>query len=205
MPFRRVSITAITLLFFGTLIWTFTYGPSKRRYIIPDRTVTVHTAAELDALWHSAGAHGRIAVLFARYLPKKSDGFFFPEIDYLDIAMNHGIVRTAYYVVPDRAWVEAVADNLANPSLIVQPKITDTGYMLLHEGGRIHVVPLSKFIPEQEQEKALVVIDPALWTEQEQSRINGFIRSGQLTTDLVVVINAAKRDLSSASSVPQLL
>ena len=192
MPYRRTWITAITMLFTGTLIWTFAYGPAKRRFVIPDKTVQARSIHEVDGIWNASGVHGRIAVIFARRLNPLGSANALPDGDYLDNAMNHGIVRRAYHIVPDRMWTDVIAENIQNPSLIIQPKIINAGYILLHEGGRIYVEPLSKFIPEQDREKALVVIEPAVWTPEEQARISGFIRSGQLNADLTVIVGEGK-------------
>ncbi|TAN38696.1 MAG: hypothetical protein EPN25_13310 [Nitrospirae bacterium] len=158
---------------------------------MPAKTVTLHSAQEVNDLWHSSGVHGRRAVIFTRHLNKIFSPVLinaFPEINYLETAMRHGIVRTAHYIVPDRIWLEVYEEILANTVLVIPPKKTAVGFLLLHERGDIHVVPFSEYIPDHEREKALVVIEPAAWTPQEQSRINGFIRSGQLTSDLTVII-----------------
>lgn len=189
MPFRSVSISAIIFFFIGVIVLTFTYGPAKRSFVIPDKTIVVRSAGEIESLWHSSGVHGRIAVIFTRHLNQQFSGIAFPEMDYLDTAMRHGIVRTAYYIVPDRFWSDVVLENRAYRKYIVLPKVTDTGFMIFHVGGRIHVMPLSKYIAEQEKEKALVVIEPQVWSQKEYSRIDGLIKSGQLATDLLALIN----------------
>ncbi len=192
MPFRNKTIPAIALFSLAVFIWTFAYGPARREFISQDKTVTVHSARDIEELWRSSGVHGRVAVVFARHLSRPFPANTFPEMDYLDAAMNHGIVREAYYIVPDRMWTQVIAESIENPSIIVQPKLTDTGYILLHEDGRIYVIPLSKYIPDLGQEKALVVIEPAIWSSEEQSRIDGFVKSGQLTSDLTVIVGDVK-------------
>lgn len=188
---RGAGIAAIMLMFAATIVFVSVYGPVKRSYVIPDKTVSLNSARELENLWHSSGVHGRIAVIFTRHLKPDGPVAFFPEIDYLDKAMNQGVVRTAYYVVPDRIWTQVVSENILNQGLIVPPKPTDTGFILLHRGGRIHFTPLSKYIPEQEHEKALVVIEKAAWNQQEHSRIENYFKSGLLTADLVAIIGDA--------------
>jgi len=188
MPFRSLNITAIILFFFGVLVWTFTYGPAKRTFVVPDKTITVQAVSEIDGLWHSSGLHGRIAVIFAHHLNLLSLGSSFPDGSYLDNAMYHGIVRTAYYIVPDRFWSEIVSLNMMAGELIIPLKPADTGFIMLHEAGRIHIMPLSKYIPEQDQEKALVVLEPRVLSQKELSRIDGFIKTGQLATDFIAVV-----------------
>ena len=190
MPLRKVIIPAIALLFFVVLIGTFLYGPTRRIFAEQSRTVTVWSAGEIDDLWHASRVHGRVAVLFTRHLNNQFSGMAFPEIDYLDTAMRQGIVRKAYYVVPDEFWKQVDIETRGWREYIVEPIVTECGLLILHEGGRIHVLPLSKYIPEQE--KSLVVYEPAIWTQQERNRIEGFIRSGQLATDLSIIVGDAQ-------------
>lgn len=191
MPYRSVSIVAVTLFFVIILVGTVAYGPFRRTFVVPDRTVTLRTAAEVDELWHSSGLHGRTAVIFSRHLNQQFSGVAFPEMDYMDNARRHGIVRKVYYVVPDSFWQAVVSENMLRREFIMEPIPTDTGFMILHEGIRIHTMPLSKYIPEQE--KAIVVFEKRVWSQQEQSRIEGFLSSGQLIADLTILIGEAKQ------------
>jgi len=188
MPFRKITLPLLILVFVGVLTWSFVYGPAKRRFVVPDRSVEVASAGALDRLWHATGVQGRVAVIFSRHLDQQFSRGAFPETGYLDTAMRHGIVRTAYYIVPDRFWSEVVLENRAYRNHVVLPIVTDTGFMMLHEAGRIHVMPLSKYIPQPGEEKVLVVLDPDVWSQEERSRINDFMKSGQVVTDLLAVV-----------------
>ena len=192
MPYRTV-VTAVAILFLtGVIAGTFSYGPSKRKFVEPRQSVTVPSAQALTQLWDSTGVHGRVAVIFARHLNQQFSGGSFPEMDYLDKAMRRGLVRKAYYIVPDRAWPQVVSENIAGMrELIVPFKTTDAGFTLLHIGGRINVMPLSKYIPEG-TEPVLTVLEPEAWSPQEQFRINTLFSSGLLTADLQVTIAAGK-------------
>lgn len=187
MPYRTV-VTALVILFLVAVIaGTFSYGPSKRKFVEPRQSVTVPSAQALIQLWESTGVHGRIAVIFARHLNQEFSGGSFPEMDYLDKAMRRGLVRRAYYIVPDRAWPQVVTENIARRELIVPLKTTDAGFTLLHIGGRINVMPLSKYIPEG-IETVLTVLEPEAWSPQEQFRIDTLFSSGLMTADLQVTI-----------------
>lgn len=188
MPRRNITITVITLFCIVTIAFTFMYGPAKRIFIEPSKIVSVRSALELDTIWRSTGVHGRIAVIFVRHLNPQLSGAGFPETDYLDNAMRQGIVRTTYVIIPDSAWPEVVTEYLSNPSLIVPLKTTDTGFMLLHEGGRIHVRPLSKYVPSSGKEQALIVIEQGIWTRLESKKIDDYLRSGLQAADLVVSV-----------------
>jgi len=170
------------------MLLTFLYGPSQRIFVVPEKTADVRSARELEDLWHTSGVHGRVAVLFARHLVSPLAFNTFPEIDYLDRAMNQGIIRKAYCVIPDRLWNEVITRNMESPSLTVKPRFTDDGYTVLRDGGRIQFIRLSGYIPDQSLDKALVVIESALWSPQERARIEGFLRTGQLSSDFVIVV-----------------
>lgn len=186
MHYRSFSITAIVLIFFATAVFIFSYGPSTRTFVMPGKTVAVRTSQELDNIWHTAGIHGRIAVLFTRHMNQEFSNNYFPQTDYIDSAFNHGIVRKVYYIVPDRYWADVAFENSQNRAVVTPLKITDTGFILLHDEGRIQVMPLSKYIPEQE--KSLVVIEEGVWDQQEMARINRLIKSRQLETDLLAMV-----------------
>lgn len=189
MYYRSVSSPAIVLFFLGVAVWSFMYGPANRTFVVPDKTITVQSLNDVDGLWKASGVHGRIAVIFATHLDLLGLGSSYPIGGYLDNALYHGVVRTAIYIVPDRFWPEIERINTMWRAMIAPFKATDTGFILIHEGGRIQIMPFSKYVPGDE--KALVVIEPAIWSEQEQSRINGFIKSGQMVSDLTVIINEA--------------
>ena len=193
MPYRHVTTTAIILFCISAIAFTFIYGPAKRRFVYPEKTLTVHTSREIDDLWHSSGIHGRIAIIFTSHPGHHLSGNVSSEADHLDTALRQGLVRRAYFIIPDRFWPEVVSNDVLRSASIVPAKPTDIGYKLLHEGGRILVMPLSKYIPQQEMEKAVVVIEPAVLTPNENLRINNYFKSGQLTADLLIRIEDATR------------
>jgi len=187
MPHRIIINTAILIFFLGAIAFSYMYGPYKRSYATPHKTISVHSAKELDNIWRSSSVHGRIAIIFARHLNPQFSINGFPETDYIDTAMRHGIIRAAYYVVPDAIWSDVISENLLKNSSMAPLKTTNSGFIILHEGGRINVMPLSKFIPEL-NENVLVVIEEKIWSSQERLKIDNYFRSGLLTSDLVVRI-----------------
>jgi len=191
MDHRSVYNFIIMIFFVCTILFTFIYGPSNRIFVVPAQQLTVNTARELEQLWRSTAIHGRIAVIFARDVKQNSRDNGFPEIDFLDAPLRQGIVRRVYYVVPDRDWSQTVEENMFGRERIVPLKTTDSGFIVLHDGGRIHYVPLSKYIPEG-NEKAVIVIDPAAWAPHETLRIKTLLNSSLLPTDLLISINVRK-------------
>lgn len=188
MSHRKITAIAIILFCIASIIFTFAYGRAKRIFVDQKKSVTIYSAQELNTLWHETGVHGRIAVIFARHLTPQSPDSGFPEMDYLDNAMRQGRVRTTYVVVPDRFWPEVVNEQLYSPKLIVPLKTTDTGFLLLHEGGRIHVMPLSKYIPASGKEMALIVIEQNIWSQQESDKIAAYLNLELQPADLIVTI-----------------
>jgi hypothetical protein len=177
-----MGISAIILFFSGVLVWAFTYGPAKRTFVNPGKTITVKTVGEIEKLWQSSGVHGRTAVIFARYPKQDLSGSDFPAREYLETAMRHGIVRRAYFIVPDKFWSDLVSEMLGRKF-----KTTDNGFIVADDGGRILFMPLSKYVPEGD-EKALVALEPAAWSPQEHLRINTLLSSGLMASDLLVTI-----------------
>lgn len=177
-----MSISAIILFFSCVLVWVFMYGPAKRTFVNPGKAITVKTVGEIEKIWQSTGVHGRTAVIFAHYPKQDLSGSDFPAREYLETAMRHGIVRRAYFIVPDRFWSELVSEMLGRKF-----KTTDKGFVVSDDGGRILFMPLSKYVPDGD-EKALVALDPAVWSSQEHLRISTLLSSGLLATDLLVTI-----------------
>lgn len=185
MTHRIVTHIIILILFGSALCAAFLYGPYQRKYLSTQKTVPVTTGAEMDKLWRMNSVHGRVAVLFTRHLKPQQDGRF-PEVDYLDTALQEGIVRRVYVIVPDSAWVASMVEILQDQSVIIAPKKTDSDNILLHRGGRIHIMPLSQYIPESET--SLVVYEPSFWSEQERQKIEGLLTTRQLDADLVALV-----------------
>lgn len=185
MTNRAITHAIILTLFVIALIVAFAYGPRQIKHLSIRQSVSVATAGELDQLWHANGVHGRIAVLFTRHMKPQQDSRF-PEIDYLDKALQEGIVRKAYIIIPDSVWVTSMVEILQDESVIIVPMKTDSGAILLHRGGRIHILPLSQYIPNAEM--SLVVYEPTFWSEQERFRIEGMLATQQLDADLVALV-----------------
>lgn len=185
MTNRSITHTIIVTLFVSALIVAFIYGPNQRKNTSIRQSASVATAGELEQLWHANGVHGRIAVLFTRHMKPQQDGSF-PEIDYLDTALQEGVVRKAYIIIPDAVWVKSMVEILQDESVIIVPRKTDSDAILLHRGGRIHIMPFTRFIPPTET--SLVVYEPTFWSEQERLRVEGMLATRQLDADLVAVI-----------------
>ncbi|MBI5847135.1 MAG: hypothetical protein HZB31_04175 [Nitrospirae bacterium] len=117
---------------------------------------------------------------------KDTEGFKLAEL-----AMSHGIVRTIFHIVPDNAW-PVVTENLSGRK---NARNTSSGFALIVSEGRINVLPLSHYKPLGE--KSLVVVEPGVWNKQELAQIAHLIKSGDLSTDLVLIIRGSLSDMET--------
>lgn len=184
---RPALTTAIFVFSLGIIAQFSFYGPMRRSYVTPPQAHSVATSSEILRIWEREWIRGRVAVTFSRYLNalETKDA---KDVKVMEQAMNHGLVRTAYHIVPDRAWPE-VHDNFSRWPVVKQ---TDTGLVGLFEDGRVYVMPLSRFTAVTEQ--ALAVIEPSVWTESEKRDIVAKLRSGAVRTDLLTVIRGTPAD-----------
>ena len=200
---KRRALTIVCILLFSFTIYSlsFVYGPLRRSFASPGKSRQVFTSAEIGGLWETEAVRGRIAVLFTRRLNAEETADSDADVKYVYLAMNHGIIRTVYHIVPDGAWPE-VMDNLSRWP-IVRP--VPGGLVAVLENGRVYVLPLSNLKPIDE--KALVVIEPGVWKRAELAHIADLVKGGSVTTDLLAVIRGSSSDLamfcSAASSCEQ--
>ncbi|ABQ24718.1 hypothetical protein [Geotalea uraniireducens] len=112
------------------------------------------------------------------------------SVKYVEAALQQGMVRTVYHVVPDGAWSE-VSEKLSRmPG--VRP--IESGFAILFGAGRVHVLPLSHFTPIQE--KALVVVAPAEWTIDEYGVIVNLIKQQRVPADLLAVLRGSDAEVA---------
>ena len=192
---NRFALNAGILLFsLAVLGLTFLYGPWRRSFVPTPRVVLASSAGDIERLWEKNRVRGRIALYFTRYLNAER-GPDSSEVKFTELAMNHGLVRTVYHVVPDSAWPQ-VRENLAKWPVV---RSTRAGLVAIFEDGRVHVLPLSQFAPIQEQ--TLVVVEPGVWTGDELKQIARLADGGGFTPDLLVVIRGSDEDVKSFGAV----
>lgn len=197
---RRKAFSIVGIMFFfSVLSMTVVYGPMQRTFAAFHRVVSVSSPSEIRQIWDSAGVRGRAAVLFTRHLNGELEGNVFQEDTYIQMAMHRGIVRVVYYVVPDSVWNEVIYENRFS-DWILPHKPTASGFAMLFEGGRVNVLPLSRFWP-QAGEKALVVLEPAIWSKDDLSHIASLIKSKSLGTDLLALVRGSSSDMKIFSAV----
>jgi hypothetical protein len=188
MPARAFTTLAILALAVAAVSVATLYGPARRRYVTPPRVVSVPSASGLYELWEGLGVRGRVAVVLARDLVPAEAVVETEGVAAIGRAMHRGIVREARHVLPDERWTEA-RFNLSQVSIYWPSEV---GFLGAFEDGRVHVLPLSRL--RRMNERALVVLDPTVWSDDELQRI---------ATDLVAVVNGSARDLELLRSALQ--
>jgi hypothetical protein len=194
MPHRRASLAAVLAFFAGVVGLVSVYGPSRRTAFSPPRVVAVASTGELYELCKASGVKGRRAVVFARHLvPAENPHGDSPEVRPITDLMHQGMVREVFHVLPDGAWAE-VERNLPQVSPY-RPR--PPGFAAPVDEGRVNVDRLSRFWPAPE--RAIVVVDPAAWSPTEARSIMGMVQSGQMPTDLLVVLGGTEPDRAAWS------
>jgi hypothetical protein len=194
MPRRPVTTACILALAAGAFLVAFFHGPSRRVYVSPPRAVAIRHPMDAYGLWQASGIKGRIALVFARHLIPAEAVETTADVEAIERAMHHGMIREVFHVVPDDHWPD-VAFGLSLVS-IYWP--TAEGAVGAFEDGRVNVLPLSRLwiVPE----RALVLVDTRVWSPEEKERIARRIRSGAIETDLIGVASGTPSDLELFAS-----
>ncbi|MBF0327647.1 MAG: hypothetical protein HQL10_00645 [Nitrospirae bacterium] len=192
---RGITIASIVVFTTSVVFLSFIYGPSKRTFVSPGKVELLTSPIDIYEFWHSTKVRGRVAVLFTRHLDSEIGLSEEPGEKYTELAMRHGIVRKIYHVVPDSVW-PVVSDNLYRRKFA---RITSYGFVMALANGRIHVLPLSRFNPEDE--KSLIVVEPSVWSSDELAKIVKLIKSGNLRTDIITIVRGFLSDAETFRSV----
>lgn len=188
MPIKQVFLLAgITALFIYTIIFSYRYGPGQRSFLAKPEVQSAGTTGELLRVLETSGVKGRVAICFTRYL-NALETIDSKEVAAMELAMNHGIVRKVFHVPPDVAWPE-IRNALSRRN---DMRTTHEGFIWIFNDGRVYIQPLSRFAPVTE--KAVLIVEPAVWTNKDLTRIADMLKNGVLSSDLVVVIRGSKND-----------
>lgn len=189
MSRNTLLLIGIAILFVLVVIISHSYGPSRRVYLSAPQVHSAETTAEIARAWDESGARGRIAICFTRYLnalPEKES----QDLKVTETAMEKGIIRRVYHVPPKRAWPEIEAAL----SKRIDMRPTREGFIGIFDYGRVYIQPLELLAPLQE--KALVIIEPGVWTPAEIARISGMLQSGRIISDFILIIRGAENDVA---------
>jgi len=188
MPVKQiVLLTLITVLFLFAVLCSNLYGPNQRSFATQPKVLSVESTAQIANELDNAGVKGRIAVCFTRYLnaQEKKES---TEMKVTELSMEKGIIRRVFHIPPDNAWQE-IKEALSKRN---DMRKTDDGFIGIFNYGRVYILPLSKFsgLPE----KALVIVDPKVWTSSELIEIADKLKSGRISSDFVVIVRGSEKD-----------
>jgi hypothetical protein len=133
------------------------------------------------------GIKGRTAICFTRYLNAQEDKDS-KSLKVIEQSMNHGIVRKVFHILPDGAWpeIQAVLSKWVNMKAVPE------GFIGVFDDGRVYIRPLSRF--SGVAEKALIIVEPKIWTVDELNLIAARLKSGSMSSDLLLVIRGTEKD-----------
>jgi hypothetical protein len=186
---QSALLAGIVLFFSGVLAGTFLYGPSRRSFTTPPQVLSVESTEQIARTFASTGVKGRIAICFTRYL-NAVDGKESKSLKVTEDSMEKGIIRRVFHVTPDSAWPEISAALAKRNGIRPIPE----GLIGIFDNGRVYIMPLSRF--SQTTEKALIIVDPNIWTQDELTQIANKLKSGSISSDLVVIIRGSEKDAS---------
>ncbi len=188
MPTKQSALLAAIVLFFSAVLaGTFLYGPSQRSFNAQPQVLLVESTEQIARAFESAGVKGRMAICFTRYL-NAVEGKEAKSLKVTEESMKKGVIRRVFHVTPDSAWPE-VSAALAKRNGI---RPTSEGFIGIFDNGRVYIMPLSRF--SQVTEKALIIVEPKVWSEDELKQIASKLKSGSISSDLVVIIRGSEKD-----------
>jgi len=187
MSKQNVPLALVIIFFIAVIAFTFFYGPSQRQFVASPTVLLVASSAEIADAWQAAGVKGRIAICFTRYLnaveSKEST-----EVKVVERSMEYSIVRRVYHITPDVAWPEIQRELSKWYSM----RRTSEGFIGIFDDGRVYIMPLSRF--SNLAEKVLVIVEPKVWSRDELMQIARKLQTGQISSDLVIVIRGSEKD-----------
>jgi hypothetical protein len=188
MPIKHTALlVGIIVFFFSAVASTFLYGPAQRSFNARPQVILVESTEQIAQAWETTGVKGRVAICFTRYLNalegKESKG-----LEVTERSMEKGITRRVFHILPDSSWPEVSATLLKRSGI----RPTPAGFIGIFDNGRVYIMPLSRFLTMRE--KALVIVEPKVWTQDELKQIASMLKSGSISSDLLVVIRGTEAD-----------
>lgn len=182
---RFLTLAGALLFTVLVILFLLIYPPRQRSIISPRQIMQIKNTGQLVDIWNKKGAKGRTTLLFMRDLNGETAQELTVVNNYVDQALRLGIIRKGCLVTPDSHFKQFYQTlfSRALPSPIL---VTDEGFAMLYEAGRLDVIPLSKFVPPKEE--PLLVFEPASFTPLEWQNINRMLNTGQLSSDFIAII-----------------
>ncbi len=172
----------ISLFLAGVVLFLTSTALSQRRMVHPPQVHLLSRPQDAYDVWIEKNVHGRTLLLFDRFLNAEARGLPAGPDNYVYLAIEHGLVRKVYHIIPDRMWAE-VSAALAKNAWAVP---TGSGYrMAAAEGVPVRIVPLSLFEPGDET--YLVNLNGGLWSGEEVRAIAGMLAGKRTRFDVLTV------------------
>lgn len=164
-------------------------GASHRRYLQTPRVLRITEQNDSFSVWSEHNVQGRVLFLFDSPLNIYREATK-QENQYLFLAIEKGIVRKIYHVIPDALWHD-VSSSLQKQKDVVR---SGEGFrMAVYEGVSVYIMRMQD-IPRI-NEPALVSINGDLWSDIELARIFQRLTLGIPESDLVTLSGRiTKRD-----------
>ncbi len=174
----RRSDALLVLACAGVVLAAWQTGRSARKFLSEPSGVRCTVPEDALAAWRRSGVHGRVLMHFARSIAMSPQPGPPSPNDYLARALDEGIIRRVYHVIPDDAWPEVRATLAARPGVA-----RDGERFTLQKAGAPIVVGPRSALPRLD-EPALVTIEGERWSPKALAEIVASL-GGPLRHDLV--------------------
>lgn len=174
----RRSDALLALACLGVVAAAWQTGRSARRVLAEPAVVRCAVPEDALAVWRRSEVHGRVLLHFARSIAMAVEPGPPAPGNYLARAIDEGLVRRVYHVIPDEAWAEVRTTLAARPGVVRDGE----GFELQKAGAPIIVVPRAA-LPRVD-EPALVTIEGERWSPRALEEIAAALR-GPIRHDLV--------------------
>lgn len=182
-----VLLAGITVFFILIMVLSFLYGQTRRTFVSPPKVIVLESTEQIAQTWDSSGVKGRITICFTRYLnaleEKESK-----NVKVTELSMQKGIIRRVFHITPENAWTE-IRGALSKRN---DMRPTSEGFIGLFDYGRVYIMPLSR--SPRIEEKALIIVEPKVWTHEELLQIVEKLKTGRISSDLVIIIRGSEKD-----------
>jgi hypothetical protein len=185
---KHITLLAgITVFFIAVVVFSYLYGPMRRSFVSTTKVLLVESTEQTAQAWETSGVKGRITICFTRYLnaleEKESK-----NVKVTELSMQKGIIRRVFHITPDNAWPE-ISGALSKRN---DMRPTPDGFIGLFDYGRVYIMPLSR--SPLIEEKALIIVEPRVWSHEELLQIVDKLRTGRISSDLVIIIRGSDKD-----------
>lgn len=184
-----IPVASIAVMTAGLYLLTEWYPYSVRRTLAVQQHMSLHSPAEICTRLQALGVKGRTAVVFSRQLigHMTLEGTQVNVSYLLEDALQQGIVRRVYHVVPDAAWDEVVKEG----DRFWPVRHVGNEPIILFGAGRVYLLPLSRL--RHIQEKVLVLTNGPDWGVNDMKRIDQLLR-GTLSADVLMDLGGRQHE-----------